>query len=260
MSSADRVNIPLFAQLIPDGVKLGTIFTVEFDPSSQWLAVTTTITAMYLQANRRVSYVSMTRPPEAVKESLAALGVDVLATTKEGRLNIDDWYTATLTGGRIDTQPGKTSLFEPIEGGDRLRSLKVADLSVEWLKTTKYGPQAGDVIESWPPGALAIADSYSEGLRFNEENPYLEWVISRSWPNERRARRIHFAGIARGIHAESFYSRLEGASDGTIDLQVMERGDEAKNLLRVRSLKGQPHDTHWHEIEVKSNGQAVLVS
>jgi len=40
----------------------------------------------------------------------------------------------------------------------------------------------------------------------------------------------------------------------------MERDDEVKNLLRIRSLKGQPHDTRWHEIEIKPNGEAVLTA
>ncbi len=260
LSSEDRVSIPLLAQLIPRGVKPGTVFTVEFDPDSQWLAVATTIAAKYLQAGGRVGYVTGTRPPEAVRENLANLGVDVPAANKEGRLLIDDWYTATLTGGRIETEPGKTSMFEPIEGGLRFRSLKVADLSVEWLKQSKYGPQPDDVVESWPAGALAPGDSFSELLRFNDENVFLEWWVGRVEPNERRAKRIHISGFARGVHSDSFYKRLESSSDGVIDVRVIERDDEAKNLLRVRSLKGQPHDARWHEVEIKPNGEAVLTT
>ena len=259
MSSGERVGIPLLAQLIPDGVKPGTIFTVEFDPDSQWLAVTTTISAKYLQLGKRVTYVTATRPPEEVKDSLASLGIDVAAAVREHRLTIDDWYTATLTGGRIEAEPGKMSLFEPIEGGSRLRSLKVADLSVEWLKSSKSGWAPEDVAETWPPGALGVADSGSEMLRFNEEKAVLEWLISRGWPNERKAKRITLWGISRGAHAEPFYKRLEGSTDGIIDIHVMERADEAKSFLRIRSLKNQPADGRWHEIEMKSNGEAVLV-
>jgi hypothetical protein len=43
--SSKRVNIPILATLIPDGIKLGTIFVVEFDPESQWFTVATTIAA-----------------------------------------------------------------------------------------------------------------------------------------------------------------------------------------------------------------------
>ena len=77
MSSPDRVSIPLLSQLIPEGLRPGTIFAVEFDPDSQWLALTATIAAKYLQIGQRVTYVTSTRPPESVKDHLANLGVNV---------------------------------------------------------------------------------------------------------------------------------------------------------------------------------------
>ena len=261
MTLGDRVTIPLLTQLIPGGITPGSIFTVEFDPDSQWLAVAATIAAKYVQAGGRVNYVSSTRPPEAVKENLTTLGIDVPAANKEDHLLIDDWHTATLTGGRIEPEAGKSSkLFEPIEGGMQVRSLKVADLSVEWLKWSKQGSRPREISHTWPPGSLTIIDSDSEALRFNEENPVLELVISRVFPSERKAKKIDLVGWARGIHTESFYKRIEGASDGIIDLRVMERDEAAKNLLRVRSLKGQPHDSRWHVVEIKSNGEAALIS
>jgi len=66
--------------------------------------------------------------------------------------------------------------------------------------------------------------------------------------------------FVRDIHSESFYKRLESDGDGLIDLRVMERDEEAKNSLRVRSLKGQPHDARWRDIQIKRNGEATLVS
>ena len=57
-----------------------------------------------------------------------------------------------------------------------------------------------------------------------------------------------------------FTSELESDVDGVIDLRVMERDEEAKNLLRIRSLKGQPHDARWHEIQIKRNGEATLIT
>jgi len=123
LSSDSRFAIPLLDQLVPDGLEPGTVFTAEFDPDSQWLAIATTIAARYLQAGGRVSYGSVTRPPEAVKRNLAKFGVDVPAVVKEQRLCVDDWYTATLTGGRIASEQEKGAFLEPIEGAmiDRSR-------------------------------------------------------------------------------------------------------------------------------------------
>jgi len=260
LSSDSRFTIPLLDKLIPDGIEAGTIFNVEFAPDSQWLAVATTIAAKYLQAGGRVGYVSVTKPPEAIMKALGRLGVDAPAAIRESRLNVDDWYTATLTGGRITTGQDKTRFQEPIEGGTRMRSIKVADLSLEWLRDSKQGALPFDTVETWPPGGLTVVDSHSEIMRFNEENAYLEFCLTRGYPNERKAGRIRLGGITRGVQSEIFYNRLEAASDGIIDLRVMEQDDEAKNFLRVRSLKGQPHDSRWHKIEIKSTGEAALVT
>jgi len=257
LPSDNPVSIPLLTALVPDGIKPGTIFLVEFDPESQWLAVAATIAAGYLRAGERVGYVAHVRPPETVRENLLALGVDVPAATREGRFALDDFYSATLTGGRLG---GGGPAIERIEGGTRARSLKVADLSVQMLKDMKQGSESGVLFENWPPGALDIIESMSQMLRFNEEKPYLEWKISRDHPNIRRAKRVLLSGVVRAVHTESFYKQLESDADGVIDLRVMERDEEAKNLLRIRSLKGQPHDARWHEIQIKRNGEATLVT
>ncbi len=251
--SSERYRIPILSQSIPDGIRPGTIFVVEFDPDSQWLSVATTIVARNLQEDGHPTYLALVRPPEEVESALSALGVDVRAVIKAGHLVIDDWYTASLTGGRIDSEPGKASLFEPIEGGSRVRSLKIADLSVEWLKFTKEEAEPA-------PGELVLVDSCSPYLRFNEEKPFVEWMESRVNPNQRRNKNITMQGFARGVHSEWLYKRMEAASDGVIDIRVIEREDKVKDFLRVRSLKGQPRDSSWHEIEVKPNGEAVLVN
>jgi len=256
-SGGDRVSVPLLAQLIPGGVKPGTIFTVEFDPDSQWLAVAATIAAKFLLAGGRVSYSTFLRSPQTVRESLLALGVDISEATNKGRFALDDFHTATLTGGRLEV--GGASAIERIEGGTRARSLKVCDLSVELLKDMKQGPKSGIMWENWPPCALSLSDSMSQMLRFNEEKPFLEWVISRNNPGMRRTKRVTFLGFVRSIHSESFYKRLESDVDGVIELRVTERDQEWKNLLCIRSLKGQRHDARWHEIEIKPNGEATLV-
>jgi KaiC/GvpD/RAD55 family RecA-like ATPase len=258
LPSDNPVSIPILTGLIPDGVKPGTLFLVEFDPDSQWLAVAATITASYLRAGGRVGYIASLRSPETVKETLLALGVDVSAATSEGRFYMNDWYSATLTGGRLEG--GGPSISELMEGGLRMRSLKVAGLSVQWLKDMKQGFQPDDVVETWPSGALNVWESMSQTLRFNEEKPYLEWLISRANSNERRGKRIDLAGVVRDVHTESFYKRLESDFDGVIDLRVMERDDEAKNFLRIRSLKGQPHDARWHEVQIKRNSEATLLT
>lgn len=256
----DPSSIPILDHLIQGGIRPGTIFAVEYDPDSQWIAVATTIAARYLQEGCHVAYVSELRPLEHVKHDLAELGADVMAYLNSGQLYFYDYYSATLAGGRIEFASGQGGIFEPIPGGLRVRSLKVADLSVQWLRESKYGHEPYDVVETWPPGSLAICDSASEMLRFNDENAFAEYAISRVNPNERKAGRINLTGFVRGMHTDSFYKRIENAVDGVIDVRVLEEQKEPKNFLRIRTLKGQRHDALWHQIEVKQNGEACLSS
>lgn len=253
LSSPERVSIPLLAELIPGGIKPGSIFAVQYDPESQWLAVATTIAAQYLQSGGHVAYVAQARSLEAVKRDLEALGINVSATMKNGRLSIDDWYSATLTSGRLGHAGDQASFFEPIEGGVRARSLKIADLSIEWQRELKH-----DDPQAWPPGSIVICESESEILRFNEENAFVEWKLGRNIPYDRREKRISLFGLVRGIHSESFYKRIESAVDGVVDCRVLEQQGESKSFLRIRSIKGQPYDGRWHEIEIKQNGEASL--
>jgi len=257
--TSGTVHIPLLDGMIPGGVKLGTMFLVEFDPDSQWFSVATTIVANYFRMGHHVCYLAMARSAEDVKTCVSGLNVDIAAGETSGRLVVEDWYSATLSSGRLEPVSAQTGLFEPIQGGLRVRSLKVADLSVEWLRSAKTGPQAYDIVDRWPAGSLIVVESFSGILRFNEEKAFVEWMESRVNPEERKRRSITLQGFVRGVHSDWLYKRMEGASDGVIDIRVMERGDEAKNLLRVRSLKGQPHDSRWHEIEIKPTGEAALI-
>ena len=254
----ESTEIQLLAGLVPEGVKPGTMLLVEFDPDSQWLSVATTITSHFFRKNHHVGYLAMVRPVEEIERWLTQLGVDFAPAIQNGRFVIEDWYSATLSGGRLDSLNEKGPIFERTPSGLRVRSLKVSDLSVEWLKASKAGPQIYDVIDNWPAGSLVIAESFSGMLRFNEEKPFAEWIESRVNPGERKRKGVTIQGLVRGLHSDWLYKRMESASDGIIDIRVMERGEEAKNLLRLRTLKGQPHDTRWHELQIKSNGEATL--
>jgi len=256
LSSSERLNVPLVSSLVPDGIRPGTILVTEFDPESHWFAVATTIAARYVQDGCKVDYLAMARPREDVRSDLARLGLNVPAAEEARLLRVDDWYSATLGLG-----PTSRGVVQEIQENRRsylrIQSLKVSDLSVEWLKDMKRTSEPGVVEEFFH---LVLAESISPGLRFNEEKAYLEWFESRVNPDERRQKRLTLQGIVRGIHNESFYRRMENAADGVIEVRIMDRDEEAKNFLRIRGLKGQRYNARWHEIQVKPNGETVLLS
>jgi len=244
------------SDLIPDGVMPGAFLLVEYDTQSQWFAVAATMVARWLEAGHRALYTAMARPRESLVKSLEKLGIDVPYMEQAGQLRIDDWYSVTLKPETSEPEPAQLS------NGTHYRytSVKVADLSVDFSKQLKGQRQS---LSKWPDdqtGALNVPESFSMFLRFNEEKPFLEWFEAREIPLQRKMNRISLIPFGRGLHSESLYRRLENICDGVIDVRVMEREDEAKSYLRVQSLKGQPHDSHWREIKIQPNGEAVLTT
>jgi KaiC/GvpD/RAD55 family RecA-like ATPase len=231
---------------------------VEFDPDSQWFSIATTLAANTFRDDRFVGYLAMARPVDDVKQSFSDIGIGVNQPRSPERLVVEDWYSATRSGGRLDPQGGE--VFERTSDGLRVRSLRVADLSVDWLKSSKSGPRVYDIVDFWPPGSLIVVESFSSILRFNEEKPFIEWLESRVNPEERKRKSITLQGVVRGIHTDWLYKRMESACDGVVDIRVMERADEARTFLRIRSLKGQPHDARWHEVMIKSTGEAAFAA
>ncbi|HUO42430.1 MAG TPA: hypothetical protein VMU35_05590 [Methylomirabilota bacterium] len=108
-------------------------------------------------------------------------------------------------------------------------------------------------------GVLALCDSFSPFLRFNEEKVFLEWMETRNLPLHRKLGRTPIFAVSREVHSEPFYRSLEGMLDGLVEVRTLEHDDEIKNMLRIRNLKSQPHDSHWHEIRVSSTGEASLL-
>ncbi len=88
----------------------------------------------------------------------------------------------------------------------------------------------------------------------------LERMESRDLQLQRRLQRVGMIGFLTRLHSEAFFTRLEGVSDGIIDIRLMETDRVTKDVLRVRSLKRQQHDRQWHEIQIKPNGGIALAS
>jgi KaiC/GvpD/RAD55 family RecA-like ATPase len=254
--------IPFLSELTLGGIRPGTILLVEFDPDSQWFAVSITMAGNVIQNGGNVAFNAMARSPEEIENELSTLGVDVPRAFKEGRLSINDWYSATLSGGRIEPLTPGASVFEDrdTQKGSKCLSLKVQDLSVEFLKDSKVSRESSRFYRpDWPAGTLNVVDSFSALLRFNDEKSTADYFESRLFPEQRKAQRITIMGLVRGIHSDWLYKRTEAATDGVVDIRVMEEEGKARNFVRVRSLRGQPHDSAWHQIEIKPNGEAGLV-
>jgi len=239
------MRISLIEDLLKAPLPPGASLLVEYDPTSAWYQSSLNIAAGWLREGGAVTYHVATQPPENIRSQLAQLGLDVGQLEANGKLRVFDWYTATL--GRKSKE---TYAFY---------SLKAADLSVLFGKYLMATQPGIELIPPQPsPDWLRILDDASCLGRFNEEKSWVEFVRTRIVPIASLWKSTGIGGIIRGIHSEWAYKNLEAACDGVIEIKQDETSGEAKNLIRIRSMRGVGFDSRWHELKVGENFEVTV--
>ena len=195
------------------------------------------IAAEWLREGGTVTYGVTSQPPENVRSQLKQLGIDVAHLEADDKLRVFDWYTATL--GRKSNE--RYAFY----------SLKAADLS---LLHAKYMMASGDSIElirpTPSPDWLRILDDVSCLARFNEEKSWVEFVRTRLIPISSLWTSTGIGGVIRGLHSEWVYKNLEAAVDGVVDIKLDDTGEEARSMMRIRSMRNVGFDARWHLLKI----------
>lgn len=239
------MRISLIEDLLKAPLPPGASLLVEYDPTSAWYQSSLNIAAEWLREGGVVSYHVATQPPENIRSQLAQLGLDVGQLEANEKLHVFDWYTASL--GRKSKE--KYAFY----------SLKAADLSVLFAKYLMANQADMTATPPQPsPDWLRILDDVSCLGRFNEEKSWVEFVRTRMVPIASLWKSTGIGGIIRGIHSEWAYKSLEAASDGVIEVKHDETTGEAKNLIRIRSMRNVGFDSRWHELKIGENFEVTL--
>jgi hypothetical protein len=241
------MHISLIENLLKAPLPPGSSLLVEYDPTSTWYQTSVSIAAGWLRAGGVVSYHVAAQPPDNIRAQLSAMGLQVAELEQNDKLRLFDWYTATL--GRKSTE--KYAFY----------SLKAADLSLLFAKYLMGSADSGsvDVLPPTPsPDWLRILDDASCLARFNEEKSWVEFVRTRIIPIASLWKSTGIGGIIKGIHTDWAYKSLEAASDGVIDFKLDETGEEAKSLIRIRSLRNVGFDARWHPLKLSENSEVTL--
>jgi len=232
-------HIPLIEDLTKESIPPGSNLLVEFDPASQWYNASFTIAAGWIRSGGAVDYNATAQPLTNIRSKLNRLGLDVETLERESKLELNDWYTATL-GKKSNERLAETSL-------------KVADLSIDFLKP--------EFLEN--PSRLAelgIRDNASTLARFNDEKAWVEFEVTRAIQVAVAGlhKSVWIRGVVKGVHSEWVYKRLEDAYDGIIDFKIDEERGEVRNLMRIRSMRGVGFDSRWHRLKIGDNLEVTL--
>ena len=243
------MRISLVEDLLKAPLQPGKSILVEYDPTAAWYQTSLNIAAGWLKDGGVVTYGVTSQPPDNIRSQLGNLGVDVKKLESEEKLRVFDWYTATL--GRKSSE--KYAFY----------SLKAADLSVLFSKylmadKTIVTPTDVQLLPSPSPDWLRIVDDLSCLARFNEEKSWVEFVRTRLIPIGSLWQSTGIGGIIKGVHSDWVYKNLEAASDGVVDIKLDETSDEARSIMRVRSMRNAGFDSWWHPLRVNDNLEVTL--
>ena len=174
-----------------------------------------------------MSFFDYTRFPDQVRQDLRELGSDIDVLEAQGRFHLYDGYSATL-----GIKSKEKLAFE---------SLKVADLSLYFLKLTKdESPIKNDV---------GFSDGGTIGLRYNDEKSFLDFYATRVIPRIKLHNRISFSAFVTGVHSTPFYKSMEDICDGIIDVKFDDSRGEPCTKLRVRAFKQGQFNGSWRRVK-----------
>ncbi len=197
-----------------------------------------------MQTGGRIAYNVSTRPPDNIRSQLRNLELNVEELERSEKLEFYDWYGLTL---------GQ----KPKEVGWGPASLKAADISVQVLGRKSVTLEEARA-EGFGPDFLIIWDDVSFLDRFNDTKSWTELLIARFMARTHVTKSSFVFGVAKGIHSEWAYKRLETASEGIIDFKVDETSEELRSLVRIRRMRSVGFDARWHRVSIADNLKVTL--
>ncbi len=233
--------LPILEKLIPEGLRYGANYVVEFDPSSLWYETSLTMTAQAVKSGIRTEYHIFQHVPAEVREALTKLGLDIKKSEDEGIFRILDTYTVTTGLGRPEDR-GKS--YESM-------SFNLSDWSIAVARVVKEG--ASQEEKRW----LHIDDNTSVLNQYSDEKTFIDIWRTRAIPYARARELAMIHSHVIGVASNAFYRQFEQLCDGTLDFKSEEIADQIGHYARVRSLRGQAVDSRWRRLRLLDNGEVV---
>ena len=235
--------MPLFESMVPEGLRLGGNYLVEFDPDSPWYEASVTVAARAVQRGLKTEYHAFHRNIAEVKEALEELGLSIDRETKRGMLRLIDSYTPATR--EVGVSRGNIGFL----------TSKAPDLR-EWSKVVRKQTAGG--FEEQDRKWLHIDDNTSLLLQFNdEETMFNDWrTVFIPWGRAREL--ITINGFVKGVASGSFYRKHESLYDGVFDIVTREKEGRLGHYVRVRKLRGGPVDSGWKTLTLRQRGEVVV--
>jgi len=235
------MRLALIEDLVTEPLPAGCNFLVEFDAASQWYRASLNIAREWLRAGGVVGYNVASQFPDNLRFQLGKLGLNIEQLETDGKLEIWDWYTATLGQKSIEKFVGSSTL-------------KASELSIAIARDELKPAMAGETY----PEYLRIWDNCSVMARFNEDKAWVEFLVTRVFPTAFHSKSTLIVGVIRSVHSDWVYKQLEDAADGVFDFKIEEVDEETRDVFRIKSMRNVSFDRRWHRLKIGDNLEVSL--
>ncbi len=233
-AQSEDLWIPVISDILGREVPRKKFLVGLYEPSSHWFALILAMASGLLRRGHVVNIVTTTTSPSQIRTDLARTVPNLSELESGRRFFLSDWHT-WITGKKS----------EEIISVD---SLSLVKMSIDERRFEK---------EFSPTYDLAVLDSTSTILKYNDERAFMQW-FDRLVAGLKQLKGIRLYGFVKRFHSEALYANVEGLADGVIELDYREREGKLENVIRLKSLKGMSHPTEWRKLSVGQDGRLEL--
>lgn len=241
--------LAILEELVPNCVRYGATYLVEFGPDSPWFEASLTVAASALRNGIRTEYHTYMHPPQEVRESLTRLQLSVKDFEKKDQLRILDTYDVMTGLAHPETPEGLRSkgreAYEHQSFDINHWSQKVVNIIREGVaEDEKY----------W----LHIDDNTSIMSNYTDEKSIINVWRTRIIPYAKIRGLAMFHSVMTGILSDSFYKQFESLCDGIIEFRSGEEAGRIEHYARVRTIRGMHSDTRWRRLRLNNEGLVMV--
>ncbi len=242
-------RLAILDELIPEGIRYGASYLVEFGPDSPWYETSLTIVASALRSGIRTEYHTYMHAPQEVRESLGKLGLQLKDLEQRDSLRILDTYDVMTGLAHPETPEGmKSKGREPYEH----QSFDITHWSSRVVNMIKAGVAEDE--KHW----LHIDDNTSVMCHYTDEKLMVDIWRTRIIPYAKIRELAMFHSVMMGIASESFYKQFESLCDGIIEFRSGDEQGRVEHYTRVRTMRGMSSDTRWRRLKLHNDGSVSI--
>ncbi|MCW3998568.1 MAG: hypothetical protein NWF10_08400 [Candidatus Bathyarchaeota archaeon] len=184
-----------------------------------------------LEKGESCIYLTTDESPKAIEKSMKEFGFNINCDSNQCSFRIIDCYSWKLGG--------KSSSEFAVSNPTDLASIS-SGIENAWKDLGKIRLVLDSIT-----GLISLSNHHQ--VYFSK---FLQSIVAKI----RRLDGNAIFTVAPEAHDQQFLSFLRLAFDGTLEMKTDESGKELKRLLRVFSLRGANHKTHWTPFEITDNG------